>query len=785
MTEFQPGWYKVRRKLDNSLDCRYFDTPHTYSAYCWLEPNGNQRLWWDARQHPPARAMAWQPRFQRVADPLSVASWDAYACTLGNSQMEPPIPIARLGRERTPMEEITRGMKADFSGMDCVQEIHVGMFFDGTNNNKDRDKPHSHSNIVSLYDAHIKDQKTHFAYYLPGVGTPFKEIGEMEESSSGKSFASGGEARIHWAMLELYNAISRSFTSYDLMAEDEMKTLVTQDLSTHFRHATEEKELRRLFYGINKRLINAVQYERPRITQMHLSVFGFSRGAAEARVFCNWVQRFCEGVIGGAKVNLRFLGLFDTVASVGLADSSPVGRGFLHWAHNNLAIEGVEKTVHYVAGHEIRRSFPLSTVRDGGRWPANTREFVYPGTHSDIGGGYGPGEQGKSLGGRSSLLSQITLNDMYEEALTAGVRLTLRSQMDHDLETDFAIDPALHAAFMAYTDWTLHANEQQENLAGSRRGVVESRMHTQMQHYWRWRASKRTEAQFKALHSWANATAQDQQDLWESELDWRADVAQARKAHEPIVEQRYQHGIGLTSRTLPARPSQTQKDLLRMVDATAPIPPLVDEFFDRYVHDSHAGFWLLGPLTQWDKSVFVNEIRNKKDAFDQWTALSRSRLLHAHHYTRVASQYALNRFEQRVYDANSPKAVPGAAPVIPLMTDADAADLRENMGFAGLVVEYAMGSGTRREANGAGQYRRVFDEDHEALALIDVAAQHLEALGGGIQERASQVAAGVGELKERAVDSVTDLPAKAAEAARKRAMDALINRLPGGVPPLR
>lgn len=69
-----------------------------------------------------------------------------------------------------------------------------------------------------------------------------------------------------------------------------------------------------------------MQYERPRITQMHLSVFGFSRGAAEARVFCNWVQRFCGGVIGEAKVNLRFLGLFDTVASVGLADSAACCR---------------------------------------------------------------------------------------------------------------------------------------------------------------------------------------------------------------------------------------------------------------------------------------------------------------------------------------------------------------------------------------------------------------------------------------------------------------------------
>ena len=42
-------------------------------------------------------------------------------------------------------------------------------------------------------------------------------------------------------------------------------------------------------------------------------------------------------------MNLRFLGLFDTVASVGLADSSPVGRGLLHWAHNTPAIEVVEK----------------------------------------------------------------------------------------------------------------------------------------------------------------------------------------------------------------------------------------------------------------------------------------------------------------------------------------------------------------------------------------------------------------------------------------------------------
>ena len=785
MTEFQAGWYRVQRKLDNTLDCRFFDTPQTYIAHCWLEANGSLRLWWDARKTPPAKTMTWEPRFQRIADSPSVASWDTYACTIGNPRMEPPIPLARLGRKRTIMEELARGMKADFTGPECVQEIHVGVFFDGTNNNMLRDRPNSHSNIVSLYDAHLDDRKTHFAYYLPGVGTPFKEIGELTESSEGKSFAMGGEARIHWAMLNLYNAIHRSFYKSDLLQESEMKTLVTKDLSTYFRHATEEKEARRIFLSINQRLMKAMQYERPRIIQLHLSVFGFSRGAAEARVFCNWIQDICGGVIGEAKVNIRFLGIFDTVASVGIADSSPIGRGFLDWAHNNLAIKGVEKTVHYVAGHEIRRSFPLSTVRDGGSWPANTREYVYPGTHSDIGGGYGPGEQGKSLGGRSTLMSQITLNDMYEEAFTAGVRLIHRSQMDERAEKDFAIDPAMHAAFMAYTDWTLEASEQKENLAGSRRGVVESRMHTQMQHYWRWRASKQTEAQFKAMHSWANASPQDQQDLWEAELDWRTDVERARKAHQPIVEERYMPGVGMTSQPKPGIPSQTQSDLLRIVNSNAPIPPLVDEFFDRYVHDSHAGFWLLGPLTQWDKKVFVNEIRKKKGAYDQLMALSRSTKINAHQYVLAANRYALNHFEQRVYDASNPKAEPGAAPVIPLMTDADAPDLRDNMGFGGLVVEHGMGSGTRREANGSGQYRRIFDQDHEVLSVIDEAGAHLGRLAEGIQEHATQVADSVGALKDKAMDSVSDLPARAAEVARQRAAQVLKNQLPKGLPPMR
>ena len=96
-----------------------------------------------------------------------------------------------------------------------------------------------------------------------------------------------------------------------------------------------------------------------------------------------------------------------------------------------------------------------------------------------------------------------------------------------------------------------------------------------------------------------------------------------------------------------------------------------------------------------------------------------------------------------------------------------------------------MGSGTRREANGSGQYRRIFDQDHEVLSVIDEAGAHLGRLAEGIQEHATQVADSVGALKDKAMDSVSDLPARAAKVARQRAAQVLKNQLPKGLPPMR
>ncbi|QKJ52031.1 DUF2235 domain-containing protein [Providencia rettgeri] len=48
-------------------------------------------------------------------------------------------------------------------------------------------------------------------------------------------------------------------------------------------------------------------------------------------------------------------------------------------------------------------------------YPPHTHEMVYPGMHSDVGGGYPLNDQGKARERADHLLSQIVLHDLYSE----------------------------------------------------------------------------------------------------------------------------------------------------------------------------------------------------------------------------------------------------------------------------------------------------------------------------------------------------------------------------------
>ncbi|GAA6768853.1 hypothetical protein AAFH68_48100 [Flavobacterium sp. CGRL1] len=153
---------------------------------------------------------------------------------------------------------------------------------------------------------------------------------------------------------------------------------------------------------IVKRLI----YEKEKkISTLYLDVFGFSRGAAAARIFVNELNKnktagkknsYKWGYLGKAfkelgyktlphRIKVRFLGIFDTVSSYGSNVFDDIEKDKVP-----LTIPKVGFTVHLTAEDEHRINFPLTTIASAGE---NSIELTLPGSHSDIGGGYKSGAE--------------------------------------------------------------------------------------------------------------------------------------------------------------------------------------------------------------------------------------------------------------------------------------------------------------------------------------------------------------------------------------------------------
>ena len=152
-----------------------------------------------------------------------------------------------------------------------------------------------------------------------------------------------------------------------------------------------------------KQIVNAFRLRYPdcEISNLKFDTFGFSRGAAAARHFANQVALGNTGPMKELvkslpsafstffderyqyNVDVSFIGLFDTVPSIGGIDN----LGYVRSAHAPglklyLPRSLFPNVVHLVARDEIRANFALSRVSP------DHPEYVVPGAHSDIGGGY-------------------------------------------------------------------------------------------------------------------------------------------------------------------------------------------------------------------------------------------------------------------------------------------------------------------------------------------------------------------------------------------------------------
>ena len=109
-----------------------------------------------------------------------------------------------------------------------------------------------------------------------------------------------------------------------------------------------------------------------------VDIIGFSRGAALALHFANEVDEEMSGA------EVRFLGLWDTVASFGV----PGNNLDIGW---KLTLpSNVKHCYHAMALDERRGNFPLTRVRvagGGATSPLRIQEVWFRGVHSDVGGG--------------------------------------------------------------------------------------------------------------------------------------------------------------------------------------------------------------------------------------------------------------------------------------------------------------------------------------------------------------------------------------------------------------
>lgn len=357
----------------------------------------------------------------------------------------------------------------------CETSVQIGVFFDGTGNNKDWDgasdcnagdgsqaSRKKDSNVARLFYAYPADpNESYYPLYIAGVGTPFPPIGEVDPATFGLAFGAGGEGRINFALLHVLDSLQRTLSNAT------RSTYSHEDTLKYCRDNGRSEN--KYFFSREAQRIATLsrEVEKPRITEIFIDVFGFSRGAAEARVFCTWLNELFQGnTLCGIPAKVRMLGIFDTVASVGIPTSTqgigPYTSGHMAWATPvNLQIAPcVENCVHYISMHENRPSFPLDRItRPDGSLPPNGHEYAFPGMHSDIGGGYAPGEQGRGkLEGLdaqdSEKLSQIPLNYMLKAAQDAKVPLDVdlafaQSESGGD---PFRVDPGLQQAYEAFSE---------------------------------------------------------------------------------------------------------------------------------------------------------------------------------------------------------------------------------------------------------------------------------------------------------------------------------------------
>ena len=242
--------------------------------------------------------------------------------------------------------------------------VRISVYFDGTGNNR--------QNVRRGYSLRARGRSTGSSTYRGSWANDYSNVSRLEEQQgahegydySFKLYVEGIGTRNLGNDSPLGNA-----TGNDGL------TGVPTKVDSGIRHVVE---------GIENQVTSR------RISHVHLDAFGFSRGAAAARYFVYKMMREqghtlldrlrARGFTVGS-VAVKFVGLFDTVASFGGNHDNDTRDLQLD------AITAADYVLQLAAGDEHRENFRLTNIKSAKRQNKGLEIFL-PGVHSDIGGGY-------------------------------------------------------------------------------------------------------------------------------------------------------------------------------------------------------------------------------------------------------------------------------------------------------------------------------------------------------------------------------------------------------------
>lgn len=264
-----------------------------------------------------------------------------------------------------------------------VIDIRVGVFFDGTQNNR------TNTNARSAKKGSDENKA-------------YNKMSDKETDSYMNDLSNVARKELHYAKEKYVDSVYIEGIGTDDLGAD------SDDISNHLGVAFgggNQGVVAKVKKGCEKLAEKAFNLKlKDKINTLTVDVFGFSRGSAAARNFIYelskknsydaWGSQLVKYKLTYTRLQVRFVGLYDTVSSYDPnATNTTTDPNYdndvteLHLNDIDLEINDLykaKKIIHFCAADEHRKNFMLTPTakRAGGQ------DFYLPGVHSDVGGCY-------------------------------------------------------------------------------------------------------------------------------------------------------------------------------------------------------------------------------------------------------------------------------------------------------------------------------------------------------------------------------------------------------------